>query len=71
MGKVTTYVCDGCGRQRGESNHWWQVFIGGHAGDTSLIICPMRNEDTQNVFCGAECVHKEVDRFLSGAQNKK
>ena len=72
MAVSSTYKCDGCGKLKGEVNHWFVVTeLAPQNGDTisseTLAIHRWpRYKDAAGVkhLCGAECVMKQVQRFL-------
>lgn len=62
--KVSTYKCDYCGRQRGESNHWLLRLKS--AGEFCLYN--WRDEHADDGFehiCSAECATKALSIWLS------
>lgn len=55
-------VCDGCGKTKGETNHWWTVTT------TSLEICILSGSTDENAallpkdFCGQKCMMAYVSK---------
>lgn len=72
MATVNKVICDGCGIFKGETNHWYMIYIGGSHGPTwqifewDLVNYP---EKILHV-CGHECAHKLLDEFLQKAQSQ-
>lgn len=66
--RVETVKCDVCGRQKQETNHWYQMLI---RQDEMAIYCfgkvPETREDVIDL-CGSECVQRKVNEFLGGAK---
>jgi len=68
-----TYECDVCGKVRKEANHWWialpnpalgfylQSWVGAEKQK-------MLDKDGILHLCGQECVHKCLDRFMTGME---
>ena len=66
MSWLTVAVCEVCGRQKGEANHWmlystqaWTGWVIFHAWDAELST-------TYGHLCSEECAHKLLSRYLSG-----
>jgi hypothetical protein len=57
-----TYKCDGCGRVKQDSNHWWQfVRLPGPRIVVFAWDCPVRDENAKVLhLCGEGCVMKAV-----------
>jgi len=57
--------CNGCGRSKGEANHWWSVRREGR----SIVIQPLPADvaawpaKTEH-FCGAACAMRAVQRMM-------
>lgn len=69
--KTEVYACDGCGKQKGESNHWYATTI--HREFAALVIVTFAESQKRMVaaedsawehFCGEECLLKMVARNL-------
>jgi hypothetical protein len=65
---ATITKCDICGRERGPSNHWHQVWL--RYPDAPLPVFTARgylpNPDNGTLdVCGAECATKAFQRFLA------
>lgn len=61
-----TYICDTCGKVKGETNHWWI------AGEGSAFFLYPFVEDEAHVistYCSQECVHKAMDRWMESVTN--
>jgi hypothetical protein len=70
--KKEIYTCDGCGKEKGETNHWFAASVdtrpGGFAVITTLETShthePAHSNATWEHFCGEECLLKMVARNL-------
>lgn len=73
MPRIETFVCDapGCGKQKGETNRWWQIFEAG--GVWEIRPLEKRLQPDAKVVCGQECAQKMLARFLSreGKENER
>jgi hypothetical protein len=79
VAKCEVVLCDGCGAQRKDVNHWFvisppgnfeQFNIGGSDFQGPSLLITHYSDETTNAsgvkhFCGQVCVHKFVDEFLS------
>ena len=63
MAQITAYLCDVCGKQRGESNHWFRASLIQRTRfvivfwDQQLLLA---NEDTEIHICGLGCATKAM-----------
>jgi hypothetical protein len=69
MPKREVYICDGCGREKKETNSWYKMLVG-----DALSLWPWKHEGANYgspilYMCGASCVTKKVEEFM-GAQKK-
>ena len=68
MAKIEQFKCDGCGKNREPSNHWWQItqFQG---GGVPLLVQRM-DADELEAFMKTEalCHEYEPDRHFCGQQ---
>jgi hypothetical protein len=65
MAQQVQYICDGCGKVKGEANHWFAALI----WDSAFWIRTWADRDkldSPQHFCGAECVQKRVSEFMGG-----
>jgi len=63
------FVCDECGKQKGDVNRWWMLET---MTGVFWLIAWRKNEETNSQIkhlCGQECAHKALDKFLSEAVN--
>ncbi len=72
MAKVQSIVCDGCGKVKGESNHWWWVAWDVN-GEPQLFILPSGKEWEEHwdhVFdlCGQACVIAKLSEWMNPKQ---
>ncbi|MGH9643427.1 MAG: hypothetical protein ACRD3Q_13510 [Terriglobales bacterium] len=76
--KREQFICDECGAERKEVNHWFAIQLthGSERGQMNPGIeivrwgCA-RPEVRQFHFCGQACVHAAVDRFMSSGEVQK
>lgn len=74
-----TYICDECGAERGETNHWFSLSTrlfqyGGPASmkEEGFFLFPWDGEARGQVhLCGQGCVHAVLDRFMSTGKVEK
>lgn len=74
---VVTVSCTVCGRQKQQSNNWWEAALRHiKAAQYSLTIKSMAheinpNEQSYYFLCGQECVAKFVQEFLAEQLEKE
>lgn len=58
------HTCDGCGKQKGETNHWYLVAC--HDFSNKIEILAWSNEASKlqdlNHICGMECLIKLISQ---------
>jgi hypothetical protein len=62
--KNITYTCDRCGRQKGETNHWFCFHLNSYGGIVLSVF-----KETSVVYqyaCSEQCLMKAVSEWLSG-----
>jgi hypothetical protein len=73
MAKKEVYVCDVCGTERKEANHWFTAWdsgvcdFNGMSAGYAIVIAKWGahvGEDVKHL-CGQACVHKFVDEYMS------
>jgi hypothetical protein len=64
MAKVEKYICNICGAERKEANHWFVAQLG--EDFLRLMHWPEAPESFHLHMCGQVCAHKLLDQFLSG-----
>ena len=65
-------VCNVCGKEKGEVNHWWLYIIHHVLSDEEFFSLEVRpwvenDVDFMKHACGQECVVKAVNSYLSEA----
>ena len=67
MAEIRTYVCDVCGKQKGEANHWWKILrVPGPRITVLPIDLPKRDEQAAEFHvCGCECVNRKVSELMT------
>ena len=64
MSRPVKIVCDGCGRQKEEANHWWTVQVGESLALGLLIVPGTVSQQVEPWnyldFCGHECALKFI-----------
>ena len=68
MSREEIFCCDGCGTQKGVTNHWW--LIEPPTKDIRTLTIEPWSVDAafQNGmehYCGSECVQKRVALFMT------
>lgn len=62
--KEEIYKCDGCGKIRGQANHWFAA----HVADDLFVLVSFEESKKRpgpwEHFCGEECLLKMVARNL-------
>ncbi len=62
--KVDAYICEACGKMKGETNHWFGLRRHSTLGTIVIISYSNIPEDEMEEFehvCGAGCLLKRVD----------
>jgi hypothetical protein len=69
------YVCDGCGRTRGPSNHWWMLI---RAMDKESLYlrgvqliewdASLADDEKTKHLCGSACVIRVIDGLMGKRQ---
>lgn len=63
----TNYYCDGCGKEKGEVNHWFIV----RADQEGFTVSPfMPSGHSGCIYCGQSCVIKAFSEYLERCRNK-
>lgn len=71
--KEETYKCDGCGKVKGQSNHWFVASIAQSSEklDGIIVIKSFRwfvqnvpNDRSWYHYCGHECLFKSISPVL-------
>jgi adenine-specific DNA methylase len=63
-------TCDGCGKKKGDVNHWWLM----EKTANEFRIYRWNEQTTKGLIrrakhlCGQECVIKAVNEYLSGGK---
>jgi hypothetical protein len=62
------YKCDYCGKQKGETNHWW-LALADLAGECSVFQLTPWSESVANTqkredICGQECATKAMAKWM-------
>jgi hypothetical protein len=67
MAVIEQIVCDGCGKRKQQTNHWWLFNEDQYTGEEIGIgIFPWHEpNDGMLHFCGAQCVIKAVSEWMS------
>jgi hypothetical protein len=76
MPKINQYKCDGCGAEKGATNHWWVV----NADECGFVVIPLDLYEAADriapgklggeIFfaCGEACVIKKVSQLMGEMQ---
>lgn len=66
MPKRVQYICDSCGREKKETNHWFVL----EENSTKFILSSFEDglegegEGDLMFLCGANCIHKKLERYM-------
>lgn len=76
---IAKAICDICGAERRQANHWWEAMLDNEGDVSSIEIFPLQtgvNETPDDfqffqssgafLLCGEQCVHAAVTRYLAG-----
>jgi hypothetical protein len=66
MAQKTTYYCDGCGREKGEVNHWFGVRV----DEEGWTLKSFSYTGVHHIYCGQECVHKALSEYMERCREK-
>ena len=73
MPVVTKYICDGCGAEKGETNHWlvtWRNEVG-----ISLVVWKKLNGQgsgfIQELHCGERCASKAISQWMQERKDQQ
>ena len=65
--KAIKYLCDGCGSERKDANHWFTTFNSEGGGISVEKFDPY--DDAGQHYCGERCVIVRVSEFLQQLKN--
>jgi predicted Fe-S protein YdhL (DUF1289 family) len=72
MARSLQITCDGCGRAKQESNHWWCIKVRDNNGTMALATAAAAEDwlhhDRDHDFCGQSCVLKFIAEQMGKAQ---
>ena len=69
MSVKSTVICDVCGKERQQTNHWWTALVSSAGWWTIKHYDDNDNYSGLKHLCGQACVHTMVDAWMSsGAQ---
>lgn len=71
------YICDECGTQKKESNHWWVLTLRGRSYNGSefvnaFVLLPWEEPDAMGVrahLCSESCATKALSKWMASLQN--
>lgn len=71
MPKITKYICDGCGKEKGETNHWFRGSKGNNYQGikTTWISEWTLEDDNTGMYCGEACVLKAVSEWMQAQKD--
>ena len=61
MPVVTKYICDGCGAEKGETNHWFKIT---KSADFIGIWTWPEQPDSAPMFCGEKCMLARISKWM-------
>ena len=59
MPVVTKYICDGCGVEKGETNHWFHSRV-----DSYGFTVSGWDRAGQGIHCGEKCVLAALSKWM-------
>lgn len=68
--RIEQIKCDQCGKEKGESNHWFKLAVGKGYVTVFGLFCAERHAAADLTgmiirdLCGQECLHKHIDVVL-------
>jgi len=65
MSRNVVYVCDGCGRERRETNRWFSLSLLDKAAERTLEIGHFPGPPPAQHYCGEACLQAAISRALS------
>jgi hypothetical protein len=71
MARVQSVVCDGCGKVKGDTNHWWKVLVDENPKGPYLALTPLDSNwlsgDWTQIFdlCGQACVISKLSEWMN------
>ncbi len=60
MPVVTKYICDGCGAEKGETNHWFRM----GADRDAITFAEWSMGAYPRLFCGEKCVLAAISKWM-------
>ena len=66
------YICDECGTQKKESNHWWLLTIFECETGDKFEIGPWNEDDVQDGvkhLCSESCATKALSKWMASFQS--
>lgn len=66
--RKSVYVCDVCGREKQQTNHWWIAYTSGEGFHIDKWRDGLADNDECQTLCGQECVIQAVNKYLSGGK---
>ena len=71
----TVYICDGCGAEKGETNHWFAVKLWPESVEQPAPRLEIRSFDDAGLnpqhYCGQACLIKRVSGFIGSLDGSK
>jgi hypothetical protein len=68
---ITTIKCDGCGREKGDANHWQRILVRPtvDVDKPPMIVVGSilgwnQDHDEFHDLCGESCFHRHLDKLL-------
>ena len=66
MPKVEYWKCGGCGKLKGEDNHWFAVM---EHSDGFFVATLAASASPTEAYCGEQCLHKAVSQLIAQLAN--
>ena len=58
------FKCDGCKKQKGESNHWYSILVRNGTDEGTILISEFREGQGYEHYCGQECIVRRLSILL-------
>lgn len=63
---VTKYICDGCGKEKGATNHWFRV----RNFKLSNVVTTWEVGELGEMCCGEACVLAAISKWMQERKDK-
>ena len=65
MAQKIVFLCDGCGHEKGEVNHWFETYENQVCWEVTQFSHIDAAKDSKiKIYCGQQCVMKAFSEYL-------